>query len=267
MNNRLDHNIHKFNRIKEIINSGHEVVHTILEWFDENKTALKFERNTISTIGRVTDDTGPLLNVKKGDETPRKTEMAIKQCNYCTGEVIQRFKSTGDAAVALGVKWPSSLNNAVRKFIPSYMGYIWCYDNEEPTLPTTLIYQWTQEGVLIAIHKNEGDARRMIGGTQGHLHQCINSRRPFKKFIVSRTSDFPGIGPRQETFPVWTKGLNNKAVIHVQTQIIYPTVTAAAKACGHCVGAVSAVCKGNRDTIAGNIFKYVELPIPSTTDE
>lgn len=264
-NSRRDHNTQKCEMIESIMNEGLEVIHSIVEWFDSDKEALTYERDRIHSIGRVIDSTGPLLNIKSGDDKPRKHERPINQCDYCTGTIVNTYNSTKLAADALGIKWVSSLANAVRGKIPSYAGFIWHYVDEPVRLPPTLIYIWGLDEQLISIQKNEGDASRFIGCAAAQLHACIKSRRPCKGNIISTSPTFPGIADRRPNFPVWEKGLQNKPVIHINTQTTYPTVTAAAKATKHNVGYVSACCLGSRPDICGDMFKFV-VPQISPTD-
>lgn len=264
-NGKHDHNKPKCEMIESIMSDGLEVTHHIVEWFSTDKEALMFERDRIRTIGRVVDSSGPLLNIKSGDEKPRKTERPINQCDYCTGSIIKTYDSTKSAAEQLGIKWVSSLANAVRGKIPSYAGFVWHYVDEPIRMPTTLIYVWDINGNQLNVCKNEGDASRFIGCAAAQLHACIQSRRPCKGYIVSTSSTFPGVADRLPVFPVWEKGLRNKAVVHLNTQTTYPTVTAAAKATKHNVGYVSACCLGSRSDICGDMFKFVEPQISSTT--
>lgn len=266
-NNKRDHNGPKCDRILEILDEGLEVIHKIVEYFDTEPDALRFERDRIRLIGRAIDKTGPLLNIKRGDEKPRKTERPINQCDFCTGNIVATYSSTKEAAARLGIRWASSLANAVCGKTPSYMGFIWHYVDEPVRLPTTLIYQWSIDGQLITIHKNEGDASRSIGCAQAQLHTCLQSGRPCKGYIVSKCSSFPGITERRQQYRVWDTGIRRKAVIHVNTNTEYASVTDAAKATCHNVGHVSACCLGQRTDIAGDVFKYAVPPNSPTTDE
>lgn len=256
-NNKQDHNVEKCKRISEILNEGLEVIHRIIDWFSTDTEALTAERDRIKQLGRVVDTSGPLLNMKCGDEKPRKTERPINQCDFCTGRVIATYPSTKTAAQQLGIRWVSSLSNAVQGKTPSYAGYIWHYVGDPVRLPTTLIYQWSTDGTLVHIHKNEGDASRAINCAQAHLHTCIATNRPCKGYIVSKSSTFPGVARTKPHYPVWKQGLRNKSVLHINTNTLYPTVTEAAKATKHNIGHISACCLGKRTKIGDDVFRFV----------
>lgn len=256
MKGRMDSNTNKCKRIKEILDSGLQVEHKIICSNLTHREALIQERQRIKLFGRIYNNTGILLNIKSGDEKPTKKERKIKQCDYCTGKTIKIFESTKSAARELNIRWSSSLSNAVRKKVPSYLGYLWCYENESPTIPWTILYQWDLNGILLNTFKNQGDAERYIGCTGSHLLYAINHSGTVKGTQITRSPISPGKHVKSLPFPVWKKFPTNKKVVHVNTNIVYNSVTEASETTGHTIQHICACCKGTRKKIGEDYFKY-----------
>lgn len=260
-----DNNPEKQQVIRDIIAAGLSVICTAFDSFDAAEEALKREKMEIISLGKRKDG-GLLTNIRVGDEKPTRVERRVLMCEYTTGNVLQVFDSVKSATAFLGRKYTGDINNAIKGRSPACGGFLWCYEGETPTLPRSLIYQWNDSGELIATHKNEGDAARSVGSAQAALHDALVNHRRCKGFLFSKVATFPGLPPDRK-FRVWTTGVRNKQVEHVQTGRIFASVSEAAKEYGHGVGAVSAVCNGKKPNIAGNVFRYLALPADSTTDE
>lgn len=261
LNNTSRVNTPKVERIREILNDGEDITHKIIKRFSDRKAAQRYEMNEITRWGREDVGTGILLNLKTGDEKPKRIERKICQYNkFC--EFIRTHNSTNAAANELNIKHPSSLANAVRGRIPSYKGYIWCYEGESPKPIHKYVYKWTLDGNLVKKYKNGGDASRSIGCSMGQLNAHIikiNKKEysTCKGFIFSRNPDFPTGITAERKYKVWEKGHRNKRVEHINTSMVYESVSSAAISTQHNIGDICKCCLGEKPSIAGDQFKYV----------
>ncbi len=189
-------NTPKVQRIQEIIKQGRDVTHKIVKYFNTSKMAQRFEIKEIKRIGRADLGTGPLLNLKSGDEKPIRKERPVCQYNRFL-EKIATYPSTNVAAEKLGIKWPSSLANAIRGRIPSYKGFLWCYENEKPKQLTkiTPVYKWSLGGKLLARYENSFRAAEDTNCGPAEINKNIKNKKGTIKrmYVFSREEFFPGV--------------------------------------------------------------------------
>ena len=194
-----------------------------------------------------------MTNISSGGSTYIKESIPVEQFTFF-GEYIKTFPSRKEAAKFVGTKYPSNISNAINGRMPSYKGFLWCYEGCEPTIPSTIIYCWDTNGKFVNKYKNEGDASRAVNCKQPQLNDHIKRGGTCKGFVFSRINKFPGIPDNK--FKVWEQKLQNKPVLHTNTGILYESVSAAARATNHNIGAVSKICKGIKPHIGGDRFSY-----------
>lgn len=178
-------NTMKVNRIREILGDGFDVIHHIEERFETRKEAQRFEIEEIKKYGRVDQGTGILLNMKTGDEKPVRNPRRVCQYNrFC--ELVETHESTTAAAEKFGIKYPSSLSNAVRGMIPSYRGFLWCYEGEDPRPLQKVrpVYQWTKDGELVNRFENAFRAAEAVNSAPAQINQHISKGRGSVKGFV-----------------------------------------------------------------------------------
>ena len=254
MNESWKVNTPKVKRIQEILKENQTVIHKIVFSNLAHTDALHQERQEIRRIGRADLGTGPLLNLKTGDERPIKKMRPVCQYNKF-GDLLHTFSSTLEAAEALNIKHASSLANAVRGRVPSYKGFLWAYQGEpiqRPLVKVVPVYQWSLDGNLINRYENASHAARDTGCAVAEINQQIKRKGTCHNMVFSRTPHFPGIIRKSKKHEKYS----TKVVVHVNTGILYASVTMAAMATKHNIGTISAICKGRRSNVCGDVFKY-----------
>lgn len=194
MNESWKVNTPKVKRIQDILKENQTVIHKIVFNNLTHTEALHRERQEIRRIGRANLGTGPLLNLKTGDERPTKKMRPVCQYNKF-GELLHTFSSTIEAADALNIKHTSSLANAIRGRIPSYKGFLWAYEGEtvqRPLVKVVPVFQWSQDGTLINRYENAFKAAAAIRCAPAQINQQIaRGRGTVHGYIFSRTPEFP----------------------------------------------------------------------------
>lgn len=187
-------NTPKTERIREILETNLDVEHKIIKRFNTRKEAQRFEIEQIKYYGRVDQQTGILLNLKTGDEKPIRKQRRVCQYNRF-GELIEIHESTNAAAEKLGIKHTSSLANAIRGRIPSYLNFLWTYEGEQPRPLQKVkpVYQWSLDGEFVARYQNAFGAAHAVGAAPAQINQQIaKGKGSVKGCVFSRTETFPG---------------------------------------------------------------------------
>lgn len=240
-------NPHKINKINKIINTGGKIICKIVLIGTENE-CFEFEVNLIKKYG-LRSEGGLLTNLNRGGEGYRHDGIPVDQFTMW-GEYIRTYKNAKEAARINNFKNSSLICSCCKKREKSYMGYLWAYTGETPNLLTKTkpTYQWDLNGKLIKIHKNASQAAKELKCDPSTILDCIAGHiRQALGFLWSRENKVPVLTPNKK----------NKQVKHINTGIIYPTVTAAAKATKHSVGSVSFCCNRKIEKINKDEFCYV----------
>lgn len=245
------YNPHKSARIRQIINEGYDLKYVKTDCNDE-QDAFNRERELIKKYGKRCDGTGCLTNLTDGGEGFTGGHIPVRQYDLF-GTFIKRHRSAKDAARELGKENSGSLITAVcrggnRGEVAAY-GFLWSYVGQLPKQYDIIkpVYQWSVTGTLVAKHISASAAARALSCDSSNIPNAIKHQRISQGYVWSYEDTFPGV-------PVNRK---SRRVMHINTGQIFETVTEAAAAFGHSVGAVSKCCSGKRSSISGNQFRYV----------
>lgn len=243
-------NPHKSYKIKQIIESGNDIQYKKYECETEDM-AFELEKTLISQYGKRVDDTGILTNITDGGEGYTGGHVPIKQYNLF-GEYIKTHRSAKEAAISLGKNYYSQITSACRggrSGETSAFGYLWSYIDKKPKLRIGIkpVYQWTLDGDYVGRFISISEAAKALEMDASNIPNAIERNSQTGGFVWSY---------KKQTFPGLCKNKKKRKIIHINTGIVYDTVTLAANSTGHNIGSICACCKGDRDNICGNKFRY-----------
>lgn len=244
-------NPHKHNTILKIINE-HKLPITvrIVSSFDDEKDAFAAEIRLIELYGRKCMGTGTLTNINEGGEGNKQPGFPV--CQYTMwGEFITEYKNAAEACQINGYKNNSVITGCCRGKERSYKGFLWAYKGDNPTMLSKVkpVYQWDMSGMIVCIHRNCSTAAKQLGCDPSTISDNIKRyTRSACGFVWSHDAKFPGT----------RKDLKKKKVKHLNSNTVYDSVTEAARATRHGIGAVSSVCSGKRIQVGGDKFCYCE---------
>lgn len=245
------HNPHKSARIRQIINEGYDLKYNKIKCSDEHD-AYKKEKELIKKYGKRCDGTGCLTNLTEGGEG--YTGGHIPVCQYdLFGNFIKQHRSAKEAAQAVGGKeYGTAITNVCRggrRGEVSAFGCLWSYVGHTPKQYSKIrpVYQWSTEGKLIARYVSVSAAAAALSCDPTNIPNAIKKQYMSQGYAWSYTDEFPGIPAHKK----------RKRVVHLNSGREFNTVSEAAAAFGHNTGTVSKCCRGERNNICGNKFKYV----------
>lgn len=134
-------NTFKYNKINNIIKSGYfPIIEKIFENIS-NIDACKYEIDIIKKIGKLTDKTGPLLNITNGGDGMLGTKHTKEWIDLLSIPVIQydlnmnfikEYDSIKNAAIELNIE-PIQISKvcAEKKYYKTAKGFIWKYKNKK----------------------------------------------------------------------------------------------------------------------------------------
>lgn len=239
-------NPHKSNKIKQILESGNDLRYKKYNC-DSELEAFNLEQQLIIQYGKRVDNTGILTNLTDGGEGYTGGRIPVKQYNLF-GEYIQTHRSAKDAALFLGKPYYSQITGSCKRKETSAYGFLWSYIDKQPILRTKIktVYQWTLGGIFVNKFESIANAAKILNMDPSNIPNAINRQRQSNGYVWSYEKIFPGIAPNKKL----------KSVLHINTGIIYDSITKAATALGHNIGAISKCCSGKKNDIGGNRFRY-----------
>jgi hypothetical protein len=165
------------------------------------------------------------------------------------GVFVATYKNAKEAMRINGWSNYSGISSCCTGKERSYKGSLWCYTGKLPIILTKTkpIYQWTTIGEFVEVYRNASVAARAVGCLPGSISDCANG-------YTSQTKGF--MWSYTKVAPTLKINLKIKPVIHINTGTKYCSVTEAAVATNHNIGAISACCNGKRNNIGGDTFCY-----------
>ena len=241
-------NPYKSNKIRQIIESGNDLQYKKYNCNNE-LDAFGLERKLIIRYGKRVDKTGMLTNLTNGGEGHTGGHIPVKQYDLF-GEYIQTHRSAKDAALFLGKMYYSQITGACRGKETSAFGYLWSYVDGQPKLRTKIkpVFQWSLGGELVQKFISVIEAAKTVEADPSGISKAIKTNRQSMGFIWSFDSKFPGA----------TVSKRLKRIKHINTGMLYESVTAASKATAHTVQSICAVCSKKRKNVGEDIFCYVD---------
>jgi hypothetical protein len=244
-------NPHKAATIAQIINNGMQVIVRIISTFNTEDDAFTDERRLIELYGQRSTGSGILTNICNGGEG--NTSEGIPVCQYnLFGEFVAEYKNAKEAMRLNGWSNYSTISACCSHKEASYKGFIWAYKGIPPKLRSKVrpVYQWSLGGEFINKFSSQSEAAQVCKCDASTINDCLKGYvRQAVGFMWTYLNVSPGsVRPTIEV---------RKPVVHLNTSQTFVSVTSAAKATGHNIGAVSACCSGKRLDVGGDRFAYL----------
>ena len=143
-------------RIREILESGGEVMPVKVFEFDDEIEALNKEREMIEQVGRETLNTGPLLNITLGGQNGGNVNAKPVSQYDMEGNFIATYPSAKVAAENVSSANRSYITQCCKLKRKSSGNWQWRYENDAPPPPVKYIKQYkrpvkqlTKDGMFV----------------------------------------------------------------------------------------------------------------------
>jgi hypothetical protein len=282
----------KGNKIKAIDKAGYlPVIHKLNENLEECKS-LELEKYYVNLIGRSDLGLGPLANHTDGgegttghkhtEEYKQKRSKSIKQYTL-EGVLIDEYKSIKNASKITGIK-AQNIGAAISGKYTSAGGYLWCKNKDEIVIPDAdklyhrVVLQYDLEGNFLQEWESATVAKKATGAT--HITCCCRGKIRnsggfvwrYKELEMGQTgylefaiNDMNHDGNFKKTEHS-KESLEKMKLVKARSVIQYNlnnekisdffSISEAYRATGINKASIVMVCKGQRKTAGGFIWKY-----------
>lgn len=245
-------NPHKFNTINKIIDiDKKQVIVKLIKSMKTEHNAFIHERSLIKKYGRKCNGSGILTNIASGGKGNTQDGKSIDQFTMW-GEYVKTYKNAKEAARVNGWKTYGMICSCCKQQERSYHGFLWAYTGNTPKklIKVTPVYQWSQDGSLVMIYRNASRAAKALKCDPSTILDCVNGHiRQALGFLWSR----------EPNCPILRANNKKRMVRHLNTTVMYNSVTEAAKSTNHSIGAISACCNGRIQKIGADAFEYIDI--------